>query len=89
MSLKDVRFMLRLDRNLISISALTKDGWKLIFEKEGAVVLKEGQLMTIREAGGVYSVIIVSLTSTDSSTAFTSSASSTSLTPSGPAGRWL
>jgi hypothetical protein len=89
MSLKDVRFVLKLNRNLMSINALIKDGWKLVFEKEGAVVSKEGQLMTIREVGGVYSVIIVSLTLTDSSTASTSFASSTSLTLSGPASRWL
>ena len=87
MSLKDVRFVPRLDRNLISISALAENGWKLIFEKGRVVVSKEGQSMTVREAEGVYAVAATSLTSTDPSTISTPSTPFTHSTPSGPAGR--
>ena len=76
----------------MSISALAKNDWKLIFEKGRVVVLKEGQSMTVREAEEVYAVVATSLTSTDLSTISTPSTlftSSTHLTLSGPAGRWL
>jgi GAG-pre-integrase domain len=49
-------------------------------------VLKEGQLMTIREAGGVYTVITLSLTSTDSPTLSTPSSR---FTRSISASKWL
>jgi hypothetical protein len=86
MSLKDVRFVPRLDRNLMSISALAEDGWKLVFEKGRVVVSKEGQSMTVREAGGVYTVTEASLTSIDSLTASTLSSRSSRFIS---ASKWL
>jgi hypothetical protein len=58
MALKEVRFMPGLDRNLMSISALDKNGWKLTFEREEATLLRGGQSLSFRKSGGVYSIII-------------------------------
>jgi hypothetical protein len=55
-TLDDVRDVPGLDRNLMSISALDEDDWKLAIEKGGVVVSRAGQSMTVKSCGGVYPV---------------------------------
>jgi transposase InsO family protein len=64
--LKNVRHVPGLEMNLMSISALCADGWRLVFEENRVVVSRAGQSMTVSSHGGVYPVAAaVSVARTD------------------------
>jgi hypothetical protein len=64
--LKNVRHMPGLKMNLMLISALCADDWRLVFKENRVVVLRAGQLMTVRSHEGVYPVAAaVSVAQTD------------------------
>jgi hypothetical protein len=64
--LKNVRRVPGLEMNLMSISALCADGWRLVFEENRVVVSRAGKSMTVSGHGGVYPVAaIVSVARTD------------------------
>jgi hypothetical protein len=48
-----------LEMNLMSISALCADSWRLVFKENRVVMLRAGQSITVSSHGGVYSVIVV------------------------------
>jgi hypothetical protein len=54
--LKNVRHVPGLEMNLMSISALCADGWRLVFEENRVVVSRAGRSMTVSSHGGVYPV---------------------------------
>jgi hypothetical protein len=45
--------------NLMLISVLCADGWRLVFKENRVVVLRAGQLITVSSYRGVYSVTAV------------------------------
>jgi hypothetical protein len=56
--LKDVRIMLGLDMNVISISALSSHGWQLTFPKNEVEICKDSYCMKISKQDGIYPVSV-------------------------------